>query len=86
VEEGVDDAEHAAYRYAEEACGEKEANLLGRAREDLLVVGALGRLLQGYRLIEGGLPDDEREEAGQKTGEQPGGQAAAQVGRDHGLV
>src|SRR5215208_1461191 len=84
AEESVDDTEYSPHRHAEESRGEKEADLLGRAGEDLLVVGASRGLLQRYRPVEDGLPDEESEEASEEAGEQPGGHAAAQVGRDHG--
>ena len=81
--ERVADTEHPTYSHPEESRGEKQAGLLGRAGEDLLVVGACRRLLECYRPIEDRLPDEEGEEAGEEAGEQPGGHAAAQVGRDH---
>ena len=98
AEEGVDDSEYPTYRHPEEPRGEKQADLLGRAGEDLFVPSSavrvisapvrmhMGRFFQRYRPVEDGLTDEEGEEAGEQPGEQPGGHAAAQVCRDHGRL
>ena len=81
AEEGVTDTEHPAHRHAEEARGEKQADLLGRAAEDLLVVSSAAR---GLRLVSMGRSSSAiawsrmgLDEKGEEAGEEPASSPAA---------